>query len=331
MRVSAKTSAGRARAAAQTTPQATQSNADARFAARLAATARATERLLDRILSQKPARGEIARPPRLIEAMRYATLGGGKRLRPLLVLQSAALFRVPRRRALQVAAAVECVHCYSLVHDDLPAMDDDALRRGRPTLHRAFDEATAILAGDSLLTLAFDLLARPETHPDAGVRVALISELARAAGCTGMTGGQMLDLAAEGRFGPAPFGEREIARLDAMKTGALIRFACVAGPILGQAPRFAQAALARYGEALGQAFQIADDLLDVEGDPLALGKPTGKDAGRGKATLVAALGTGGARARLAKLVAAAEQTLKPFGAAATTLRAAAHFVATRRS
>lgn len=324
MLVSAKTSAGRTRAAAQ------PSKPDARFAAHLAAAARATEQLLDRILAKQPARGEIAWPSRLIEAMRYATLGGGKRLRPLLVLESAALFRVPRQRALTVAAAVECVHCYSLVHDDLPSMDDDALRRGRPTLHRAFDEATAILAGDSLLTLAFDLLSRPQTHPDAAVRVALISELARAAGCAGMTGGQMLDLAAEGRFGAVRFGEREITKLDAMKTGALIRFACIAGAILGKAPRSAHAALARYGEALGQAFQIADDLLDVEGDPTTLGKPTGRDAGRGKATLVSALGPAGARARLAELIAAAEHVLKRFGPSGRTLRAAAHFVATRR-
>jgi farnesyl diphosphate synthase len=306
-------------------------NAEDRFAARLSAAAHATERLLDRILSKRPARGEIARPRRLIEAMRYATLGGGKRLRPLLVLESAALFRVPRRRALMVAAAIECVHCYSLVHDDLPSMDDDALRRGRPTLHRAFDEATAILAGDSLLTLAFDLLARPQTHPDAAVRVALISELARAAGFAGMTGGQLLDLSAEGRFGAVRLGEREIAKLDAMKTGALIRFSCLAGAILGEAPRSAQVALACYGEALGQAFQIADDLLDVEGDPNALGKSTGKDARRGKATLVSALGVAAARARLAGLVAAAERALRPFGPAAGTLRAAAHFAATRRA
>ncbi|HWP26516.1 MAG TPA: farnesyl diphosphate synthase [Xanthobacteraceae bacterium] len=323
----ARYSASQPRASAQTAP----SNADAQFTARLAAAARATERLLDGILSRRPARGEIARPSRLIEAMRYATLGGGKRLRPLLVLESAALFGVPRRRALTVAAAVECVHCYSLVHDDLPAMDDDVLRRGRPTLHRAFDEATAILAGDSLLALAFDLLARPQTHPDATVRVTLISELARAAGFTGMTGGQMLDLAAEGRFGAVRFDERKIAQLDGMKTGALIRFACIAGGILGKAPRSALAALSRYGEALGQAFQIADDLLDVEGDAATLGKTTGKDAGRGKATLVSALGTTVARDRLTECIAAAERALKPFGPAAATLRAAAHFVATRHT
>lgn len=328
--MNAMTPAGRHRRARQK-PGRESTSDDARFAVRLAAVARATEQLLDHILSKQPARGEIARPPRLIEAMRYATLGGGKRLRPLLVLESAALFGVPRARALMTAAAVECVHCYSLVHDDLPSMDDDALRRGRPTLHRAFDEATAILAGDSLLTLAFDLLARPQTHPEAAVRVALISELARAAGFAGMTGGQMLDLVAEGRFGPVRMREREIIRLDAMKTGALIRFSCVAGAILANAQRSAHAALASYGEALGLAFQIADDLLDVEGDPAALGKPTGKDAGRGKATLVSVLGAAGARARLAGLVATAEQALKPFGPAASTLRAAAHFVATRRA
>jgi farnesyl diphosphate synthase len=303
---------------------------DARFAERLAAAARATEQRLDRILSRQPAPGETARPRRLIDAMRYAVLGGGKRLRPFLVLESAALFGVPRRRALTVAAAVECVHCYSLVHDDLPAMDDDALRRGRPTLHRAFDDATAILAGDSLLTLAFELLARPATHPEPAVRVALIAALARASGCAGMTGGQMLDLAAEGRFGAVRFDERKIAQLDGMKTGALIRFACIAGGILGKAPRSALAALSRYGEALGQAFQIADDLLDVEGDAATLGKTTGKDAGRGKATLVSALGTTVARARLIEQIAAAERALKPFGPAAAILRAAAHFVAARR-
>jgi farnesyl diphosphate synthase len=210
-------------------------------------------------------------------------------------------------------------------------MDDDELRRGQPTLHRAFDEATAILAGDSLLTLAFDLLARRETHPDAAVRVALVSGLARAAGFAGMTGGQMLDLVAEGRFGATRLRERDIARLYTMKTGALMRFACIAGAILGGAPRSAHIALIRYGDALGRAFQIADDLLDLEGDASALGKSTGKDAGRGKATLVSALGADRARARLAKLVAEAERALKPLGPAARTLRAAAHFVAARRA
>jgi farnesyl diphosphate synthase len=265
----------------------------------------------------------------LIEAMRYAALSGGKRLRPFLAIESAALFDVPRRRALLAGAAIECIHCYSLAHDDLPAMDDDELRRGRPTLHRAFDEATAILAGDGLLTLAFDVLARPETHPEPKVRIALIRSLARAAGLGGMVGGQMIDLAAEGRFGPAKLSEAQIAMLDSMKTGALIRLACLTGPILAQARPSAHAALARYGHALGQAFQIVDDLLDIEGNVAALGKSTGKDAAQGKATLVTTLGKAGARGRLTELIAQAELALNPFGAAANTLRAAARFVAER--
>jgi len=222
------------------------------------------------------------------------------------------------------------VHCYSLVHDDLPAMDDDNLRRGRPTVHKAFDDATAILVGDALLTLAFDVMARLEVHSDPVVRVALVAELARASGLGGMAGGQMLDLAAEGRFEPKrALAENEIATLQAMKTGALIRFACRAGAILGQADAAARAGIDRYGTTIGQAFQIADDLLDVEGDAKTLGKAAGKDAAAGKATLVAALGTAGARARLKELVAQADAALTPFGAKADTLRAAARFVAER--
>src|SRR5262245_60336378 len=200
--------------------------------------------------------------PRLVEAMRYALLAPGKRIRPFFVAESAHLFGVAESHALMAGAAIECVHCYSLVHDDLPAMDDDDLRRGRPTVHKAFDEATAILAGDSLLTFAFDILARPETHPDAAIRIALVQGLARAAGIGGMAGGQMLDLAAEGRFGKedAASTEAEIMRLQAMKTGAILKFSCVAGAILGGAPKSALDAVARYGQALGQAFQIADDL-----------------------------------------------------------------------
>src|SRR5882672_7636407 len=205
------------------------------FNARLTATAAETEALLGRLLDEAPLAGEIARPPRLTAAMRHAVLGGGKRLRPFLLVESAALFGAPRAGALMAGAALECVHGYSLVHDDLPAMDNDDLRRGRPTVHKAFDEATAILAGDSLLTLAFDVLARAEAHADAGVRIALVGELARAAGFGGMAGGQMLDLAAEGRFGAVSLGEAEIATLQAMKTGALIHFACRAGAILARA------------------------------------------------------------------------------------------------
>src|SRR5262245_35169873 len=210
---------------------------DAVFQERLGQTAHDTEALLDRLLAAAPVEGERARPRRLLEAMRYVSLGGGKRLRPFLVVESAALFGVARQYALMAGAALECVHCYSLAHDDLPAMDNDDLRRGRPTAHKAFDEATAILAGDGLLTFAFDIFARPETHPDAEVRLELVSALARAAGLGGMVGGQMLDLAAEGRFdASAPkLGEQDVKVLQAMKTGALLRFGCVAGSILGKA------------------------------------------------------------------------------------------------
>jgi len=225
------------------------------------------------------------------------------------------------------------VHCYSLVHDDLPAMDDDDLRRGRPTAHKKFDEATAILAGDGLLTFAFDVLGRPETHPDAAIRIALVTGLARAAGLGGMVGGQMLDLAAEGRFGKndTPQGEKDVLTLQAMKTGAILKFCCTAGAILGNAPPAKRGAVNRYGQVIGQAFQIADDLLDVEGDTATLGKATGKDAAHGKATLVDLLGIAGARARLAQLVKDAENALAPFGADAAILKDAAHFVAERRA
>lgn len=303
------------------------------FAARLDAVAAETAAVLDRLLSASPVAPEIARPARLLDAMRYATLGGGKRLRPFLVVETAALFAVPRTRALAVGAALECVHGYSLVHDDLPAMDDAETRRGRASLHVAFDEATAILAGDSLLTFAFDILARPETHPDAAVRVELVAALACAAGIGGMAGGQMLDLIAEGRFAaaPEPTDEAAVTTLQAMKTGALLRFACAAGAILGGADAAERAALDAYGVALGQAFQIADDLLDLEGDAATLGKSTGKDAAAGKATLVAVLGASGARTRLAALVDRAEAALAPFGHKADVLKAAARFVASRRA
>ncbi len=304
------------------------------FIARLEAAANETEGLLDRLLSADLAAGETARPARLLDAMRYASLGGGKRLRPFLVVESAALFGVPRARALMAGAALECVHCYSLVHDDLPAMDDDDLRRGRPTAHKKFDEATAILAGDGLLTFAFDILSRSETHPDPAVRIALVAELARASGLGGMVGGQMLDLAAEGRFNGGArtaMVESEILSLQAMKTGALLRFGCTAGAILGNANPQEREALVHYGRALGQAFQIADDLLDVEGDAAALGKATGKDAAHGKATLVGILGLNGAHARLDQLVAEADAALEPFGEKAATLRHAARFVAERKN
>jgi len=303
------------------------------FSQRLSAAAADTDALLERLLATAPSEDEILRPKRLLDAVRYASLGGGKRIRPFLVVESAALFGAPHERALMAGAALECVHCYSLVHDDLPAMDDDDLRRGQPTVHKAFDEATAILVGDSLLTFAFDVLSRPETHPNAAVRIELVSALARAAGIGGMAGGQMLDLAAEGRFEPRrqALDLGAITVLQRMKTGALLRFACVAGAILGEARAEERAALARYGEAIGRAFQIADDLLDVEGDAATVGKSTGKDAAAGKATFVGVLGAEGARSLLKELVAESEAALAHLGTRASVLAAAARFIAERRA
>jgi farnesyl diphosphate synthase len=309
-------------------------DATAQFQDRLNQVAKDAESLLDQLFGRTLASDELARPDRLLDAMRYASLGAGKRFRPFLVVESASLFGVPREQALMAGVALECVHCYSLVHDDLPAMDNDDLRRGQPTAHKAFDEATAILAGDGLLTFAFDILARPETHPSPAVRVDLVLALARAAGLGGMVGGQMLDLAAEGRFDrgmPQQLAEAEVATLQAMKTGALLKFACCAGAILGQSSPAQREALDRYGTAVGKAFQIADDLLDVEGDPALVGKQTGKDAQAGKATIVGLLGPEGARARLRTLVAEAETALAPFGAAASVLIAGARFVAERHA
>jgi farnesyl diphosphate synthase len=309
-------------------------DATVQFQDRLNQVAGDTEALLGDLLGAVPEAGELGRPLRLLDAMRYASLGAGKRFRPLLVVETAALCGVDRRQALMVGAALECVHCYPLVHDDLPAMDNDDLRRGRPTVHKAFDDATAILAGDGLLTFAFDILARPETHANSTVRNELVLALARAAGLGGMVGGQMLDLAAEGRFedGRAKqLQEKEVLTLQAMKTGALLKFACRAGGILGQANIAQREALDRYGSAVGQAFQIADDLLDVEGDPALVGKQTGKDAVAGKATIVGILGVDGAKARLRTIVAEAEAALAPFGKAADVLIAGARFVADRHA
>ena len=300
------------------------------FTASLENTANDIESLLERLLSTQPAESEIDRPQRVIDSMRYGALGGGKRLRPFLVVESAALFDVPRTQALMAGAALECIHCYSLVHDDLPAMDNDDLRRGRPTTHKAFDEATAILAGDALLTIAFDILSRTETHPDPAIRIALVQQLARASGLGGMVGGQLLDLAAEGRFGESPIqDERSIVHMQSMKTGALLHFACIAGGILGNASKAERDALSRYGLAIGVAFQIADDLLDVESDAATLGKAAGKDAAAGKATLVGILGIPAARERLARCVQDAEAALAGFGARADILRETARFIAAR--
>jgi farnesyl diphosphate synthase len=282
------------------------------------------EARLDALIEPEPGTSGQAQ---LIQAMRYAALGGGKRLRPFLLIEAARLFGVAEERALDAGAALECVHCYSLVHDDLPAMDDDKVRRGRATAHVAFDEATAILAGDALLTLAFDVLSRPTTAADAAVRVELVSLLAQAAGADGMAGGQALDLAAEGES----LGPMEVARMQAMKTGALFQFACAAGAALGLADARARESLAAYASAFGQAFQLADDLLDAEGDAAVVGKAVAKDAHRGKATLVALLGIEAARERLAALVEDAEASLAPFGARAETLKATARFIASRRT
>ncbi len=264
---------------------------------------------------------------RVVEAMRYASLGGGKRLRPYLLLQSARLFGVPQPRALRAGAALEMIHCYSLVHDDLPAMDDSDLRRGRATAHKAFDEATAILAGDGLLARAFGVLADPATHPDAAVRCQLIAGLARAAGAEGMVGGQMIDISPE----RADFDLDGIKRLQDMKTGALIRFACEAGAILGQAEAAARDALVGFAGGLGLAFQIVDDLLDAEGSAADLGKPTGQDEALGKATFVGQLGVEGARAEASRIVKDACARLEYFGEKGSLLRATARFVLERRS
>jgi farnesyl diphosphate synthase len=305
----------------------TQSTGASAFAQRLAESAAALEPVLAQLVdSLSDSAPEGGAPARLVAAMRHALLGGGKRFRPFLLSETARLFGTPPDSATMAAAAVECLHTYSLVHDDLPAMDDDPMRRGRPTVHVAFDEATAILAGDALLTLAFDALARPETHADAAVRSELVAVLAQAAGAGGMVGGQMLDLESEGR----PLGQADITRLEGMKTGALIAASCEMGAVLAGAGASEREAVRRYGRRLGLAFQIGDDLLDVEGAALDVGKATAKDAARGKATLVRLMGAERARAVLAETVAACESAVAPFGLAAEGLVEAARFVAERQ-
>ena len=284
--------------------------------------ARTVETALDTLLP-RPEGAEA----RLLEAMRYATLNGGKRLRAFLVMQTAALFVVSETCAARAAAAVEMLHAYSLVHDDLPAMDNDDLRRGKPTTHRAFDEATAILVGDALQTRAFEVLAEADTHSDPQARCELVQALGSAAGARGMCGGQMIDMLAEGKTldGPA------ITRLQALKTGRLIQYSAEAGAILGRAPLPQRHLLAAYGRDLGAAFQIADDLLDAEGSPEETGKATGKDAVAGKATMVAILGPERARAHAEMLADQAAAHLDSFGPRATLLRELAAFAVNRRS
>lgn len=292
------------------------STAQSRFERELEKVAGATERQLARLLGAGPS-------ARIDAAMRYATMAGGKRLRPFLVIQSGTLFGLPAQRLYRVAAALECVHTYSLMHDDLPAMDDDDLRRGKPTTHRKFDEATAILAGDALLTYAFEILANRRTAPEAAVRAMLVEELARSAGWRGMVAGQMLDIEAESRR-RQPLAA--IRRIQQLKTGALFRFACEAGAIMAEAPRLA---LRRYADHMGLAFQIADDVLDVASSPAKLGKATQKDKSSGKATFVDHLGVEGARRAAALEAGRAIAALKPYGAKADLLREAARFAVER--
>jgi len=279
------------------------------------------ESALDDLLA--PSEGAEAR---LIEAMRYATLSGGKRLRAFLAVETAALFKVDRRCAARVGAAIEMLHAYSLVHDDLPAMDDDDLRRGKPSTHRAFDEATAILAGDALQARAFEVLAGPDTHSNPEARCELVAALGAAVGAHGMAGGQMIDMLAEGRT----LTVEQIIRLQALKTGRLIQFSAEAGAILGRAAPAQRQLLAAYGRDLGAAFQIADDLLDAEGTTAETGKTAGKDAAAGKATLVAVLGPQRARAQAEMLAAQAGEHLESFGERAALLQALAAFVVARR-
>jgi farnesyl diphosphate synthase len=288
----------------------------------LARDAASLERALESLLAK-----DGGLEARLFEAMRYACLAGGKRLRPFLVLESARLFGVSEACAIRVASAIEMVHCYSLVHDDLPAMDDDDMRRGRPTVHKAFDEATAILAGDALLTRAFEVIADPLTHGDALVRAELTLALARAAGAEGMVGGQMIDLVAEHQA----LDIGGISRLQRLKTGALIDFACASGAIMARAPKSACDALHGYAHDLGLVFQMTDDLLDAEGSAAETGKAVGKDAARGKATFVTLLGAAGARAQARRLTDQAVAHLASFGNGAGHLREIANWVVDRRS
>lgn len=292
------------------------------FTTKLANTAKLVEQELIAVLSDTKLQGEVSRPNHLIKAMRHGSLNGGKRLRPFLVLETAKTFGGNAIAALKVATALECIHCYSLVHDDLPAMDDDDLRRGQPTVHIAFDEATAILTGDGLLTYAFDILSADTTPLSADKKVKLISRLARASGLGGMVGGQALDLAAEKNMP----NEAGILTLQQMKTGALIRYACEAGAIIGEADQFEHQRMAEFGRIIGQAFQLADDLLDITSNAETMGKNTGKDASRGKATLVALHGVDWAREKLINLAGDAKTILRGLNRDTKLLEETADFI-----
>lgn len=303
-----------------------------RFPQRLEVIAGLTERRLRELIAERieTQAGERGTSSRLVQAITHAALAGGKRVRPFLVMETARLFDVPDDASIDAAAALECIHCYSLVHDDLPAMDNDELRRGQPTVWKAFDEWTAILAGDALLTLAFEVLAE-QSAINPMKRLALISGLARASGAAGMVGGQAFDLEADKLGTPAIPTAAHIRHLQSLKTGALIRYAMEAGAILGGATQDEMNALDRYGKALGLAFQIADDLLDAEGDVATVGKAVAKDAAANKATLVSMMGIEEARAQLARAEETAISSLAIFGNRAATLIEAAHFVARRKN
>lgn len=292
------------------------------FETRIKETAALVEGALDGFLPTRE--GPLGR---VVDAMRHGALDGGKRLRPFLLIASADIFDCPREQSVRAGCAVEMIHCYSLIHDDLPAMDDSDLRRGRPSVHKAFDDATAILAGDALLTQAFEILAEAQTHPDAEVRTKLALELARASGKIGMVGGQMIDIYAEQK----DFDLSAIEELQRLKTGALIRFSAVGGGIIGQASADECQAFADYAEDLGLAFQIVDDLLDAFGDAEALGKPVGQDTDMDKATFIKILGAEGARDKARDLVESAKAHLDRFGEAAAPLKGAADFVFQRKN
>jgi farnesyl diphosphate synthase len=297
------------------------------FPAALASAATDTEAALDHLLTTGALQGPGDPPERLVAAMRHGSLNGGKRLRPLLLRQAAEVFGVPPARTVQAGLAVEMIHCYSLVHDDLPAMDNDDLRRGQPTVHRAYDDATAILAGDTLLTHAFGVLAHGSLDADPAVRLRLVAELVAGAGAGGMAGGQMRDIEGETGF----LTERAIAQMQAMKTGALIRASVRMGAILGGATDDELVGLTHYAEAAGRAFQLADDILDVVASPEVMGKATGKDAGAGKQTIVARIGLEAAQRQLGEMIHDALSVLLPFGERAEGLRATAKFFAERQS
>ena len=295
------------------------------FTQRLSDVAGEVSGFLDARLSVAEIEDGASWPQSLAAAMRHGVLNGGKRMRPFLVIETALMLGGDPKAAMHAAAALECIHCYSLIHDDLPAMDDDDLRRGQPTVHIAFDEATAILAGDALLTLAFELLTDPDNPASATTKLELVRRLAIASGAGGMVGGQVLDLAAE-TGNPT---EDEIMAMQAMKTGALLRFACEAGAIVAGADDETRSRMRRYGAAIGSAFQLADDLLDATADAAVIGKATGKDAGRNKGTYLSLNGIEKTRARCAELVDEAHALLSPYKERAELLREAATYIARR--